>query len=205
MLNKRGESHRVKGSENKTMSDAEEFTARFIKTEVLDEALREVACDRILLSAIYASLVARGLVVPFMQADEAVVPRQLSETSALDWSRAAADVYVACGGAALTAVELFAFIERVAQLRLEPFGAVFAAALVQVAERDGWAETVAAVGKVPLHVARAGMIDWIDSRASAPEAVDLLKDALHSEFEFGEPATAAAIEHTHDRTFAPEE
>jgi hypothetical protein len=187
------------------MSSANEFTARFIKTEVFAEAQQAAACDETLLSSIYAALVAHALVTPFMQADESVVPRQLTETSAPEWSRAAAEVYLACGGGSLTAAELFVFIERVAQLRLEPFASVFAAALVQLAERDGWAETVAALSQAPLTAARAAMVDWSAAKASAPFAIKLLSTALSSELEFREPAGAAQIDRTHDRTFVPDE
>jgi hypothetical protein len=187
------------------MSIADHFTARFIKTEVFAEAQKTAACDTALLGAIYAALTAHELVSPFMQADESVVPRQLSETSAPEWSRATADVYLACGGGSLTAAELFAFIERVAQLRLEPFATVFAAALVQLAERDGWAETVAALSQAPLDTARAAMIDWCAAEPSAPEAIGLLSTALRSELDFCEPPSAAHIDRTHDRTFVPDE
>lgn len=187
------------------MSNADEFTARFIKTEVFAEAQQAAACDEALLGAIYAALEAHSLATPFMQADESVVPRQLNETSAPEWSRAAADVYLACGGGSLTAAELFAFIERVAQLRLEPFASVFAAALVQLAERDGWAETVAAISQAPLDTAHTVMVDWTAAEASAPVAIGLLGTALRSELEFREPPSAAHIDCTHDRTFVQDE
>lgn len=178
---------------------AQLFTERLIKTDTFDEAQKEVACDKVLLGAIYEALAANDLLAPFMSVDESAVPRQLSETSELAWSRAAAAVYLACGGGALLPAELFAFVERVAQLRLEPFGAVFAAALAHAAELDGWTETVAALSGAPLEAARAALANWDDTDANEC----LLRTALENELAFVQPPDC--IDSTHDRTFVRQE
>ena len=71
------------------------FGERLAKMDCFNEAGTVHALDDVLAQAIHDALSANGLVEAFMEADTAVVPRQLSETTSTAWSHAAASAYLA--------------------------------------------------------------------------------------------------------------
>lgn len=177
------------------------FAERLVKTERFEAGLVFHAVDEQLARAIYDALHTYNLAEPFLSADSIVVPRQLSGSTDVTWSKAAGQVYIACNGGSLSAAQLFAIIERIAQLRLEPFGAVFAAALVQLAQRDGWPATLAVAADVPVQVSEEALKSWEEYQVESPESGALLKTALDSELSFTEPGDAFKLDSTHDQTF----
>lgn len=186
------------------------FAIRLAETMCYDVALRQPTdFDDGLALAIHDALKTHGLLATFNSADQSAVPRHLTDTTDAVWSRAAASVYLACGGARMSAAQLFAYLERIAALRFEPFGAVFAAALAQMAERDGWPATLAAATGVSVDAAAAKLGAWPEAATAPadgdeearPTGLALLKQALDSELRYTEPGDMLTIDSTHDRTF----
>lgn len=182
----------------------EHFTGRLSETDCMSEALRVQDLDDVLAIAVRDALEPLDLFETFMMRVKDV-PRQLTDTTDVAWSRAAVEVYTACGGATQTPAQLFAFMQRIAQLRLEPLGAVFAAALVQMAERDGWPATLAAAANVPIDESSEALRSWAEWESQLPKPMGLLRTALDSELAFTEPGDVLTLDSTHDSTFVQQQ